>query len=122
MARETLICVPDIGDFEDVEVVEILVGPGDVVAVEDPLISIESDKATMEIPSPVAGRVHEVRVGLGDPVSEGSVLLVLIAEEAATPEEGEARAEEPAAREEIPPPSVVAPGTPISWPAKSSFP
>ena len=120
MARETLIRVPDIGDFEDVEVVEILVGPGDVVAVEDPLISIESDKATMEIPAPVAGRVQEVRVGLGDPVSEGSVLLVLIAEEAATPEEGEARAEEPAAREEISPPPPVGAPAPSPPPAPRS--
>ena len=81
LAKEFLIRVPDIGDFEDVEVVEILVGPGDVVEVEDPLVSVESDKATMEIPSPVSGRVHEVRVALGAAVSEGSVLLVLLGDE-----------------------------------------
>ncbi|MDG2335860.1 MAG: 2-oxo acid dehydrogenase subunit E2 [Myxococcota bacterium] len=77
MASETLIRVPDIGDFEDVEVVEIMVAPGDEVAVEDPLISIESDKATMEIPSPVAGRVLEIRVSLGESVSEGNALVVM---------------------------------------------
>jgi pyruvate dehydrogenase E2 component (dihydrolipoamide acetyltransferase) len=81
LAKEILIRVPDIGDFEDVEVVEILVGPGDTVEVEDPLVSVESDKATMEIPSPVTGRVHEVRVALGDAVSEGTVLLALLGDE-----------------------------------------
>ncbi|MDE0884747.1 MAG: 2-oxo acid dehydrogenase subunit E2 [Myxococcota bacterium] len=81
MASETLIRVPDIGDFESVEVVEIMVGPGDEVEVEDPLISIESDKATMEIPSPVAGRVLEIRVSLGESVSEGSALVVMASDE-----------------------------------------
>jgi pyruvate dehydrogenase E2 component (dihydrolipoamide acetyltransferase) len=75
MADVTLVRVPDIGDFEDVEVVEILVGPGDRVELEDSLVSIESDKATMEIPSPVAGEVGEVHVSLGSRVSEGSPLL-----------------------------------------------
>jgi len=69
--------VPDIGDFEDVEVVEILVAKGDRVDFDDPLVSIESDKATMEIPSPTAGVVLELRVSEGDRVSEGSVLVVL---------------------------------------------
>ncbi len=69
--------VPDIGDFEDVDVIEVLVAPGDRVGVEDSLITLESDKASMEIPSPFAGVVVEVRVGLGDKVSEGSVLLLL---------------------------------------------
>jgi pyruvate dehydrogenase E2 component (dihydrolipoamide acetyltransferase) len=74
--------VPDIGDFEDVEVVEILVAKGDAVELEDSLVSLESDKATMEIPSPARGEVLEVRVGLGDRVSEGSVLAVLSSETA----------------------------------------
>jgi len=100
---EVEIRVPDIGDFEDVEVVEILVGPGDVVAVEDPLVSIESDKATMEIPSPVAGRVQEVRVSLGDSVSEGSLLLVLARDEAETEAELPSPAEEDAPAPEAPP-------------------
>ena len=82
MSGETVIRVPDIGDFEDVEVVEILVGPGDRVEVEDALVSIESEKATMEIPSPVAGLIHEVRVALGDSVSEGDALMVVLAEAA----------------------------------------
>jgi len=67
--------VPDIGDFNDVPVVEIFVEPGDVVAVEDPLMSLESDKATMDVPSPTAGKVVEVVVAIGDTVSEGSVIV-----------------------------------------------
>jgi pyruvate dehydrogenase E2 component (dihydrolipoamide acetyltransferase) len=71
------ILVPDIGDFKDVEVIEILVKPGDVVAKEQSLVSLESDKATMEIPSPEAGVVKALKVKVGDKVSEGSALLVL---------------------------------------------
>jgi pyruvate dehydrogenase E2 component (dihydrolipoamide acetyltransferase) len=80
--------VPDIGDFKDVEVIEILVKPGDSVAKEQSLISLESDKATMEIPSPEAGVVRELVVKLGDKVSEGSVILQLESgEEKESPEE-----------------------------------
>ncbi len=81
MTREVEVHVPDIGDFEAVDVVEILVAPGDRVAVEDPLVSLESDKATMEVPSPVAGEVLAVKVALGDAVSEGSLLVVVAAAE-----------------------------------------
>jgi pyruvate dehydrogenase E2 component (dihydrolipoamide acetyltransferase) len=80
--------VPDIGDFKDVEVIEILVKPGDAVAKEQSLISLESDKATMEIPSPEAGVVREMVVKLGDKVSEGSIILKLESgEEEKSPEE-----------------------------------
>jgi dihydrolipoamide dehydrogenase len=72
--------VPDIGDFSDVPVIEILVSPGDVVAVDDPLVTLESDKATMDVPSPSAGTVSELRIAVGDSVSQGSVLMVLEAE------------------------------------------
>ena len=75
--------VPDIGDFSDVPVIEIHVSPGDVVAVDDSLVTLESDKATMDVPSPSAGTVSELRIGVGDTVSQGSVLLVLEAEGAA---------------------------------------
>jgi pyruvate dehydrogenase E2 component (dihydrolipoamide acetyltransferase) len=71
------VLVPDIGDFDEVEVIEVLVAKGDRVEVEDSLITLESDKATMEIPSPQAGVVAEVTVQLGDQVSEGSMLLTL---------------------------------------------
>ena len=69
--------VPDIGDFKDVEVIEVLVKLGDAVAKEQSLITLESDKATMEIPSPGAGVVKELRIKLGDKVSQGSPILVL---------------------------------------------
>jgi pyruvate dehydrogenase E2 component (dihydrolipoyllysine-residue acetyltransferase) len=78
------VTVPDIGDFTDVPVIEILVKPGDVVAEEDPLITLESDKATMEVPSPFAGVVEELRVKLGDQVSEGSPILTLLPAEGET--------------------------------------
>jgi dihydrolipoamide dehydrogenase len=77
MAALVEVKVPDIGDFKDVEVIEILVKPGDAVTKEQSLISLESDKATMEIPSPEAGVVKEMVVKLGDKVSQGSVILKL---------------------------------------------
>jgi len=69
--------VPDIGDFKDVPVIEILVKPGDTVKAEDSLLTLESEKATMDVPSPLSGIVHELRVKTGDKVSEGAVLLTL---------------------------------------------
>src|SRR4051794_41705402 len=66
------VTVPDIGDFTDVPVIEILVEVGQEVAEEDPLVVLESDKATMEVPSPAAGKVGELLVNVGDKVSEGS--------------------------------------------------
>ena len=76
--------VPDIGDFDEVAVIELLVKPGDTVQAEQSLITVESDKASMEIPSSTAGVVKELKVKLGDKVSEGSVVLVLEAEGAAS--------------------------------------
>jgi pyruvate/2-oxoglutarate dehydrogenase complex dihydrolipoamide acyltransferase (E2) component len=75
--------VPDIGDFNDVPVIELLVAVGDQVSAEDPLVTLESDKATMDVPSPAAGTVTQLRVKIGDRVSEGSVVLVLDAVEGA---------------------------------------
>ena len=69
--------VPDIGDFKDVPVIEVLVKSGDKVEKEQPLVTLESDKATMDVPSPAAGTVSQVRVKVGDKVSEGSVILML---------------------------------------------
>ena len=77
--------VPDIGDFKSVDVIEILVKPGDTVAPEQSLVTLESDKATMEIPSPSAGTVKSLIVKIGDKVSEGSLLLMLDAAEAKAP-------------------------------------
>lgn len=69
--------VPDIGDFKDVPVIEILVKPGDTVKAEDPLVMLESDKATMDVPSPLSGVVQDVKLKIGDKVSEGAVILLL---------------------------------------------
>jgi dihydrolipoamide dehydrogenase len=89
--------VPDIGDFDSVPVIEVLVAVGDTVAVEDPLVVLESDKATMEVPSPAAGKITDITVAVGDKVAEGSPLLTLeSADEPAadeTPAEPEASAE-----------------------------
>src|SRR5262249_10518449 len=75
--------VPDIGDFQDVPVIEVLVKPGESVKVEQALITLESDKATMDVPSPVDGVVKEIQVKVGDKVSQGS--LILTAETEAAP-------------------------------------
>src|SRR5665213_275146 len=77
--------VPDIGDFDQVPVIEVFVKPGDKVNVDDPIVTLESDKASMEVPSPVAGVVEGVRVSLGDKVRQGSVLCTLAAADEPTP-------------------------------------
>src|SRR6187455_37870 len=81
--------VPDIGDFKDVAVIELLVKPGDTVKPEQSLVTVESDKASMEIPSSSGGVVKELKVKLGDKVSEGSVLVVLDSTSAAAPAGGQ---------------------------------
>ena len=82
-ATTTAVKVPDIGDFKDVPIIEIFVKAGDVVKAEDSLISVESEKATMDVPAPSAGTVKELKVKLGDKVSEGTVILLLEAAGAA---------------------------------------
>ncbi|MGB5762812.1 MAG: biotin/lipoyl-containing protein, partial [Sedimenticolaceae bacterium] len=95
------VLLPDIGDFHDVEIIEIPVKPGDRVEVEDPLLTLESDKASIEIPSPQAGVVGELKVSLGDKVNQGDLLMMLdvaAAEPASQGDEaapGEAEAVEP---------------------------
>jgi pyruvate dehydrogenase E2 component (dihydrolipoamide acetyltransferase) len=79
MAAVQEVHVPDIGDFAEVPVIEIHVSPGDTVAEEDPLVTLESDKATMDVPSPSEGVVQELKVEVGDSVSEGSLILTLAA-------------------------------------------
>ncbi len=93
--------VPDIGDFRNIPVIEVLVKPGDAIRKEDSLVTLESDKATMDVPSPVAGTVRELRLKSGDKVSEGSVILVL------EPVPESAKAEAPAQS----PPPVAPPAT-----------
>ncbi|MHB8656351.1 MAG: dihydrolipoyl dehydrogenase [Solirubrobacteraceae bacterium] len=107
--------VPDVGDFTDVPVIEIHVVSGDPVALEDPLVTLESDKATMDVPAPFAGVVSELRVKLGDRVSEGTVLLTLEvqADAAASSERGDAGP--PVADAPVPgtrPPRALAPDGP----------
>ncbi|MGD2111998.1 MAG: dihydrolipoyl dehydrogenase [Gammaproteobacteria bacterium] len=87
--------VPDIGDFEGVDVIEVLVAPGDVIGKDDSLITLESDKATMEIPAPVAGRVSELKVAVGDRVSQGTPILAL---ETGAADAAQASAGEPASQ------------------------
>ncbi|GIX27893.1 MAG: dihydrolipoyl dehydrogenase [Burkholderiales bacterium] len=99
MAQLVDIRVPDIGDFKDVPVIDVLVKPGDRIEKEASLITLESDKATMDVPSPRAGVVKEVKVKVGDKVSEGSLILTLEAEAA----EAKAPAKAEAARAEVPP-------------------
>ncbi|GGO90429.1 hypothetical protein GCM10011584_22180 [Nocardioides phosphati] len=92
MANSMDIRVPDIGDFTDVPVIEILVSVGDTVDVEAPLITLETDKATMDIPAPVAGTVTAINVSVGDKVSQGSVFAVIDSADAATEEPADAPA------------------------------
>ena len=89
--------VPDIGDFDEVGVIELLVKVGDTVKAEQSLITVESDKASMEIPSSQAGVVKELKVQSGDKVKQGSVIVVLEAEQAAESEPKQAPAPAPQA-------------------------
>ena len=113
--------VPDIGDFKDIPVIEVLVKPGDAVKKDDSLITLESDKATMEVPAPAAGTVKEVRVKVGDKLSEGSAILTLEAEgggdkPAATAAKAPAPASEPAPKP-APAPAAAAPAAGAPAPA-----
>ena len=105
MGQVTQVCVPDIGDFTDVPIIEIMVKPGDRVTTESPLVTLESDKASMEVPSPSTGVVKSLAVKLGDKVSEGTPILMLELDGAG------AGAAEPAK------PAVSAPPAPTSAPA-----
>ncbi len=105
MAELTEIRVPDIGDFNEVDIIEVLVGEGDLIAVDDPLITLESDKASMDIPAPEAGVVESLKVKVGDKVSEGSPILMLEATHGAE-----------AASAEAPQPTVHEPGAPAPAP------
>ena len=105
----TEIRVPDIGDFTDVPVIEILVAVGDEVQAEDPLVTLESDKATMDVPAPAAGTVSQLRVSVGDRVSEGSVLMVFESNGAGPAQDAEP--EKPAASVSSEPPPPPAPDT-----------
>ena len=107
--------VPDIGDFKEVEIIEVLVKPGDTIKIEQSLVTVESDKASMEIPSTAAGVIKEMKVGVGDKVSEGSVLLMIEAAAtvgSAAPTAAPAPAPTPAAV----PAAAAAPATALTHP------
>jgi pyruvate dehydrogenase E2 component (dihydrolipoamide acetyltransferase) len=106
--------VPDIGDFEDVPVIEILVSPGDTVALDDPLLTLESDKATMDVPAPMAGTVRELQVKVGDRVSQGTPLLTIEPSDGAAPAPSQASAiaSDGAPAEPTAPPPVAPPEPP----------
>jgi dihydrolipoamide dehydrogenase len=118
-----LVRVPDLGEFRDVEVIEILVAPGDRVAAEQSLITLESDKASMEIPSPAAGTVVELAVAEGAHVSEGSPILVLQVPATAAPPKPESAgraATDPAPAGARPGASAPRPATPAAAPAPAA--
>src|SRR6266566_837944 len=77
MSQTIEVKVPDIGDFKDVPVIDVLVKPGDTIKAEDSLITLESEKATIDVPAPAAGTVKEIKVKVGDKVSQGSLVLVM---------------------------------------------
>ena len=107
MAKAIEVKVPDIGDFKDIPVIEVLVKPGDSVRAEDPLVTLESDKATMEVPSPTAGVVRDIKLKVGDKVSQGMLVLML-----------EPAEDAPAKAEDSTPAPVAAPAPVTPPPAK----
>src|SRR2546421_4355653 len=109
--RMSQVVVPDIGDFKEVEVIEVLVKPGDAVSKEQSLITLESDKATMEIPSPAAGVVKELKVKMGDKVSQGTPILLLDEKGNGEAPPGKSKPESPARKAETPVQKAPAPAT-----------
>jgi pyruvate dehydrogenase E2 component (dihydrolipoamide acetyltransferase) len=103
--------VPDIGDFTDVPVIEVFVKPGDVIKVDDALVTLESDKATMDVPASAAGVVKEVLVKLGDRIGEGAVVVRVEASDSATLAQAAATAPSPAPVSTVPAPQSVAPAS-----------
>src|SRR5215216_3028871 len=92
MSKTIEVKVPDIGDFKNIPVIEVLVKPGDPIGQEDTLVTLESDKATMDVPSPSSGVVRDLKIKVGDKVSEGSLLLTLDAEDQSGKAEPKAKA------------------------------
>ena len=119
MANTIEVKVPDIGDYSDVPVIEILVAVGDTVKKDQGLVTLESDKATLEVPSSAAGVVKEIKVKLGDSLSEGSVVAVLEAEGAAASAPAPAAPAKPAPAPAAPAASAPAPAAPAAAPVPS---
>jgi pyruvate dehydrogenase E2 component (dihydrolipoamide acetyltransferase) len=114
------IVIPDIGDFDSVEVIEILVSEGDAVAVEDSLISVESDKASMEIPAPEAGTVKEIKIAIGDKVSMGSLILLMEPSDEPLPSKATAEPIQQSAPVETAPAPVAASPAPVHRPSPTA--
>ena len=114
--------VPDIGDFKDVEIIEVLVKAGDTISVEQSLITVESDKASMEIPASMAGKIVEMKVKIGDKVSEGSVIAMIEAAGAAAAPAAASETAKPSAPSAPPaaPAQAPSPAAPTAAPAVSS--
>ena len=122
MAVVTEIRVPDIGDFSDVPVIEVLVGVGDRIRPEDPLVTLESDKATMDVPSPMAGTVVDIVLSVGDLVSEGGLILTMESAESVDSRESADSATPMPVPAPTPPVDPVARATDISAPTGASAP
>jgi len=118
MATLLEVKVPDIGDFKDVPVIEVLVKPGDTVKPETSLVTLESDKATMDVPSPAAGVVKELKVKVGDKVGEGTLILTLETGAEAAPAKAAPAAAAPAAKPAPTAAPAAAPSAPAAAPAK----
>jgi len=107
------LAVPDIGGSENVEVIEVCVKPGDIVKKDDSLLVLESDKASMEVPAPMAGTVKSIQLKVGDKVSQGSAMLILETDTAVASEKQGAQEKKPAEK-------VAAPAAPV--PTKAAAP
>ena len=122
MSKIVNVEVPDIGDFTDVDIIEVLVSAGDIIAKEDPLLTLESDKASIEIPSPAAGTVKEVLVSVNDKVNQGQLILKLEVSDSSEADSTDVKetAEQPASAEEEQAASAKT-TTPATAPAASTF-
>jgi pyruvate dehydrogenase E2 component (dihydrolipoamide acetyltransferase) len=111
--------VPDIGDYKDVSIIDVMVKSGDQINAEDNLITLETDKAAMDVPSPCGGKIKEVKVKVGDKVSQGSLILLIECTEGGAPA---AKSAEPAAAAPSPAPAPAAPAAPAPRPAAAAAP
>jgi dihydrolipoamide dehydrogenase len=117
MSNTIEVKIPDIGGFDDVPIIEVMVKPGDVVNAEDSILTLESDKATMDVPSPQSGTVKELKVRVGDKVSQGTLVMLLEASDAAKPAATPAPTPAPA---KVTPAPASAPAKPAAAPAPAS--
>ena len=120
MADLQEIQIPNIGGATDVDVIEVLVSPGDQIAIDDSILTLETEKASMEVPAPMAGEVAEVKVNVGDKVSEGDVVVLLKASEAVEKPSEETQAKPQPVKSEVPKPTPKP--SPVQAPLQTSIP